>query len=165
MTVGRRADRNDVIARSPDIHDRLEEILFALPVGVGTAYHGRQRLVVSTGGVFVLDPTVSAPGSIPGKAAQLAVVTREKLAERLRWVPFIDWFVVTEDEPSTSHIPADLVESTVLEGHCVDEATVRRIRALLEFGELTPPWHPGLPDRLVPDEFIRPMPATEIPII
>ena len=153
------------MARSPDIHDRLDDTLFALPIGVGTAHHGRQRLVVSTGGVFVLDPTVSVPGSTPENAEQLAIVTRAKLAERLRWVPFVDRFVVTEDEPSTSHIPADLVESTVLEGHCVDEATVRRIRALLEFGELTPPWHPGLPDRLVPDEFIRTMPAPEIPII
>lgn len=151
--------------RSLSIQGRLEDILFALPDDVGTGHHGQQRLVVSTGGVFVLDPMVPDRGSTPGKAERLATLTRDRLAERLRWVPFVDWFVVTEGEPITSQIPADLVESTVLEGHSVDEATVRRIRALLELGELTPPWRPGLPDRLVPDESIRRTPASEIPTV
>jgi len=150
---------------SPSIQDRLDDILFALPADVGTGHHGQQRLVVSTGGVFVLDPAIPDLTSSAGQAERLATLTRERLADRLRWVPFVDWFVVTEDEPTTSQIPADLVESTVLEGHSVDEATVRRIQALLELGELTPPWNPGLPDRLVPDEFIGRMPASDIPMV
>ena len=129
------------------------------------AHHRDQRLVVSTGGVFVLDP--ADPGSITtaGRAERLAAETRDRLADRLRWVPFVDWFVVTEQDLATSHLPTDLVEATLLEGHSVDDTTVRRIHALLELGELSPPWSPGLPDPLEPEAFTRSGPAPDTPMV
>jgi hypothetical protein len=138
------------------ILERIDEILARLPVAIVTGHHGDQRLVVSHGGVFVLDPAIPGSRSTPGQAEKLAAVTRDRLADRLRWVPFVDWFLVTDDEPSTSRLPCDLVETTVTEGHSIDEPTIRRIRALLDFGVLTPPWHPGLPGRDAPGALAAP---------
>ena len=135
--------------------DRLDQVLGSLPAHVGTASHGRQRLVVSPGGVFVLDPMGSGVETTPVEASALASTTRDRLAEKLRWVPFVDWFVVTHQETTGSQIPVDLVATTILEGHSVDDQTVRRICVLLQFGELSPPWQPGLPDPLASDRTAR----------
>ena len=147
---------------SRTIQDRLDDVLAALPAEVATGHQSHHRLVVSTGGVFVLDPGVPGVNTTPITAEGLATITRDRLAERLRWVPFVDWFVITETEATHSQLPVDLIASTVLDGHSVDAATVRRISALLDFGELSPPWDSGLPDRLVPDDFIRTRPTSDI---
>ena len=52
----------------------------------------------------MLDPMIPDLRSSAGQAERLATLTRDRLADRLRWVPFVDWFVVTEDEPATSQI-------------------------------------------------------------
>lgn len=132
--------------RRPTVAARLDEILDGLPDEIGVGHSGGQRLVVSTAGVFVLDPEPDGTEAAAGAAPGLAVVTRESLAEKLSWVPFVDWFIVTDEGAGASHLPADLVELTVLEGHCVDDAISRRITTLLGFGALDPPWYPGLPD-------------------
>lgn len=137
------------------IQDRVDRVLAGLPAAVVTAHTRDQRLAVSNAGVFVLDTATPDAVITPGLAEQLASTTRSRLAERLRWVPFVDWFVVTDERPTSSQLPIDLLESTLLEGHSVDASTIRRIHALLELGELTPPWSPGLPDPLVPDALSR----------
>jgi len=151
--------------RRSSVLDRLDHVLGSLPEDVGTASHGRQRLVVSTGGVFVLDPMGPGAGTTPVEASALAVTTRDRLAEKLRWVPFVDWFVVTEGDSTSSQIPVDLVANTILEGHCVDEATVRRICALLEFGELSPPWEFGRAAPLVTDRITGSRNGSDSPIV
>jgi hypothetical protein len=150
---------------TPSLRERVDAILSSLPAGVVTGHHEHLRLVVSTGGVFVLDPAGSDSGHDPGLAERQASLTRASMAERLRWVPFVDWFVVTEDETTDSRLPADLVEVTMLEGRSVDEPTVRRIQALLELGELDPPWQTGLPSRQHPADLARAEAESERPAV
>lgn len=128
--------------------DLLDEILVALPGAVVLAHRGLQRLVVSTGGVFVLDPGPEALGPVAERAAAAAQATRSLLAEHLSWVPFVDWFVVSAgDSAPEAHdvVPLDLVPSTVLEGHTIDPTLLAEIRRLLFDGRLAPQWHDGLP--------------------
>jgi hypothetical protein len=147
MTRPPSADLHNVNESRPT-WDLLDEILVALPGAVVLAHRGLQRLVVSAGGVFVLDPGPEGLGPVAERAAAAAQATRTLLAEHLSWVPFVDWFVVSAaDSVLDAHdvVPLDLVPATVLEGHTIDTALLADIRRLLFDGRLAPQWHDGLP--------------------
>jgi len=126
----------------------LDEILSRLPKTVGVGHRGRDRLLISTGGVFVLRPIEQSDSITEARedAQELAEVTRDRLADHVTWVPFVDRFLVADDpNAGLGVLPTGFIASTTLEGHAVEPQTAIDLCRLLELGHLAPLWHHGLP--------------------
>lgn len=126
----------------------LDDVLARLPKSVGVGHRGRDRLVISTGGVFVLHPLEQSDSTSEARedAQELAEVTRDRLADHVTWVPFVDRFLVADDpNAGLGVLPTGFIASTTLEGHAVEPQTATDLCRLLELGHLSPLWHHGLP--------------------
>jgi hypothetical protein len=93
-------------------------------------------MVVGPTGVFVL----VAEGKSRAKSASAAVTAaetlRERLADFLMWVPFVDAILVTNQAPDVgpsdqlacSAVPIDLLRTTITDGPThIDEETLGRL--------------------------------------
>jgi len=140
-----RADLKKV-SGSDSTLDALDAVLGALPEPVVIGHDGYRRLVASPGGIFVLDTSDGEVSAVADRAAVAARITREQLAEHLSWVPFVDWFVIAPAGTPAAHsvLPVDLVETTVLEGHVVDDDVLAQVTKLVMGESLGPQWAPGL---------------------
>ncbi len=126
----------------------LDEILSRLSGAVGIAHRGPDRLSIGPGGVFVLHPLESSesPRDAAEHAWLLAETTRDRIADHLTWVPFVDWLVIAE--AYSAHIPSlpsGLVATTLLEGHAIPPTIANELRRSVSMGNLSPLWQPGLP--------------------
>ena len=104
--------------------------------------------MIGTGGVFVLrplEPDENAAEAID-QVEQLASMTRDRIAQHMAWVPFVDWFVVS-DEPRSdcTVLPGDLIGVTAFERDSLEPETVVELGELIDDGRLTPLWHKGIP--------------------
>ena len=73
-------------------------------------------------------------------------MTRDRIAQHVAWVPFIDWFVVSDEtRTDCTVLPSDLIAMTAFERNALDAATVAELGALIDEGLLTPLWHRGIP--------------------
>ena len=125
----------------------LDAALSQLAREVTLAHSGRNRLMVGPGGMFVLRPLEAGDDAATAinEVEQLAIITRERFAEQLAWVPFVDWFVVGESRADLTVLPPDLLAATALERDAIDEHTVVELSRLVDSGELVPLWFKGVP--------------------
>ena len=73
-------------------------------------------------------------------------MTRDRIAQHVAWVPFIDWFVVSDEtRTDCTVLPSDLIAMTAFERNALDAETVAELGALIDEGLLTPLWHRGIP--------------------
>ena len=104
--------------------------------------------MVGTGGVFVLRPLEKKENAAEAidEAERLASATRGRIAQHMAWVPFVDWFVVS-DEPRTdcTVLPGDLIGVTAFERDSLQPETVTELGNLIDEGRLSPLWHKGIP--------------------
>ena len=119
-----------------------------MAAGAKIAHSGQFRLMIGTGGVFVLrplEPKENAAAAID-QVEQLASLTRDRIAQHMAWVPFVDWFVVS-DEPRSdcTVLPGDLIGVTAFERDSLQPETVTELGELIDDGRLTPLWHKGIP--------------------
>ncbi len=103
--------------------------------------------MVGPGGMFVLRPLDDKEdaASAIAEVELLANVTRERFAQHLAWVPFVDWFVVGDSRPDCTVLPPDLLAATALEREAIDEHTVAELTRLVDSGDLAPLWFKGVP--------------------
>lgn len=112
------------------------------------AHAGQFRLMIATGGVFVLRPLEPGEAAMPAseEARRLATTTRDAIARHMAWVPFVDWFVVSDEyRTDCSVLPSSLVAPTALGRNSLDRETVGHLGALITDGRLAPLWHRGIP--------------------
>ncbi len=126
----------------------LDDVLSRLPDRLAVAHRGVDRLIVGPGGAFVLHPL--EPGEGPREVVEhahlLAETTRDRIADYLTWVPFIDWIIVNEEAvDGISVLPASLVGTTVMEGHSIPVPVADELHRHISLGRLAPLWHHGLP--------------------
>ncbi len=125
----------------------LDAALSRLARQVTLAHSGKNRLMVGPGGMFVLRP-VEADDNAAEAIAEvefLATETRERFAQHLAWVPFVDWFVVGESRPDCTVLPPDLLAATALERETIEPDVVAELAHLVDSGELSPMWFKGVP--------------------
>lgn len=104
--------------------------------------------MIGTGGVFVLrplEPDENAAEAID-QVEQLASMTRDRIAQHMAWVPFVDWFVVSDERRTDCTVlPGDLIGVTAFERDSLEPETVVELGELIDDGRLTPLWHKGIP--------------------
>lgn len=126
----------------------LDSALSQLAAGAKIAHSGRFRLMVGTGGVFVLRPLEQKENAAEAidEVEHLASLTRDRIAQHMAWVPFVDWFVVS-DEPriDCTVLPSDLIGVTAFERDSLQAETVTELGELIDGGNLSPLWHKGIP--------------------
>lgn len=126
----------------------LDAALSRIARQVTLAHSGINRLVVGTGGVFVLRPIEPGDDSTDAVSdvERLAAATRERIAGHLAWVPFVDWLVVGhEPRPDCTVLQPDLVAATTLERDMIAEPVLSELRRLVDDGDLSPMWFKGVP--------------------
>ncbi|MEO0494841.1 MAG: hypothetical protein AAF081_15640 [Actinomycetota bacterium] len=126
----------------------LDAVLSSLARDVTLAHSGENRLVVGRGGMFVFRPLEDDDDGVVALAEveRLAILTRDRIAGHLAWVPFIDWFVVGDDTRTDCTVLApDLVGSTALERETIGASVLEDLRQLVDRGELMPMWFKGVP--------------------
>lgn len=125
----------------------LDSALSQLARRVTLAHSGKNRLMIGPGGIFVLRPIESGDNANQAilDLEHLATETRERLAQHLAWVPFVDWFVVGESRPDCTVLPPDLVPATALERQAIEADVVEDLTQILDRGELSPMWFKGVP--------------------
>ncbi len=142
------ADSRKVSSPSASIARALDDVLSRLPERVAVAHRGVDRLIIGPGGAFVLHPLDDHehPQIAAEHAQRLADATRDRFAQHLTWVPFVDWFIVGESlQDEIAVLPSSLVATTVLEGHSIPRSVAEIIRRHISLGQLAPLWHHGLP--------------------
>ena len=125
----------------------LDAALSRLARQVTLAHRGKNRLMIGPGGMFVLrpiDPEDSAATAMI-EIERLATDTRERFAQHLAWVPFVDWFVVGESRHDCTVLPPDLLPATALEREAIEPDVVEELSQVLNRGELSPMWFKGVP--------------------
>ncbi|MEM9202676.1 MAG: hypothetical protein AAGC53_13505 [Actinomycetota bacterium] len=125
----------------------LDAALSGLARQVTLAHSGKNRLMIGPGGMFVLRPLEEDDNANEAIAEveHLATVTRERFAQHLAWVPFVDWFVVGDSRPDCTVLPPDLLPATALERNAIEPDIVTDLAGLLDRGDLSPMWFKGVP--------------------
>lgn len=103
--------------------------------------------MIGPGGMFVLSPIGpdDSASTAMVEVERLATETRERFAQHLAWVPFVDWFVVGESRPGFTMLPPDLLAATALEREAIEPEVVEELSQILDRGELSPMWFKGVP--------------------
>jgi hypothetical protein len=125
----------------------LDAALSQLARQVTLAHSGSNRLMIGPGGMFVLRP-IEANDNAAIAISDIEVLandTRERFAEHLAWVPFVDWFVVGETRDGCTVLPPDLVAATALERDTIEPDVVADLTQILDRGDLSPMWFKGVP--------------------
>ena len=125
----------------------LDSALSHLARQVTLAHSGKNRLMIGPGGMFVLRPIDEDDNAAEAivEVEALATETRERFAQHLAWVPFVDWFVVGESRPDCTVLPPDLLAATALERETIDPGVVAELSSILDQGDLSPMWFKGVP--------------------
>ncbi|MEM9467980.1 MAG: hypothetical protein AAGA90_21610 [Actinomycetota bacterium] len=125
----------------------LDSALSHLARRVTLAHSGKNRLMIGPGGMFVLRPIEANDNAAAAivEIEHLATETRERFAQHLAWVPFVDWFVVGESRPDCTVLPPDLLAATALEREAIESDIVDELTGILDRGELSPMWFKGVP--------------------